>query len=127
MIFYPISNITSLNKSIANSPDGHTLSMIEYSQLLELSVYTQQAETWSYNPLKMVTSKAAVPISGNLTFQVSPSSRFAVNDLHNVYLLLDVERDFIYIKQGAGALATDTIVFVGNKHAGNFIQRFKFC
>jgi hypothetical protein len=77
--------------------------------------------------LKKVTSKEAVPISGNLTFQVSPSSRFAVNDLHNAYLLLDVERDFIYTKQGAVAFAADTIVLVGDKYAGNFIQWFRIC
>ena len=72
MIFYPISNMTSLNKSVANSPDGNALSMFEYWQLLESSVYTQQAEVGSYDPIKVVTSKEATQISGNLTFQVSP-------------------------------------------------------
>jgi hypothetical protein len=75
--------MTSLNKSGVNSPDGHTLSMFEYYQLLESSVYAQQAEVGSYDPIKVVTSKEATPISGNLTFQVSPGSKFAVNNLHN--------------------------------------------
>jgi hypothetical protein len=119
--------MTSLNKSVANSPDGHTLSMFEYWQLLESSVYTQQAETGSYDPLKMVTSKEAVPISGNLTFQVSPSSRFAVNDLHNAYLLLEVGINFIYTISGADGLTADIILFIGDKCAGNFIQRYRIC
>jgi hypothetical protein len=80
--------MTSLNKSVANSPDGNVLSMFEYWQLLESSVDTQQAETGSYDPIKVVTSKEATPNSGNLTFQVSPGSKFAVNDLHISYIRL---------------------------------------
>jgi hypothetical protein len=78
--------MTSLHKSVANSPDANSLSMFEYWQLMESSVYTQQAETGSYDRIKVVTSKEAVPISGNLTFQISPGSRFAVNDLNNAYI-----------------------------------------
>jgi hypothetical protein len=66
--------MTSLNKSAVNLPDRQTLSIFEYWQLLESSVYTQQAETGSYDPLKTVSSKEATPFSGNLTFQVSPES-----------------------------------------------------
>jgi hypothetical protein len=61
--------MTSLNKSGANSPDGNTLSMFEYWKLIESSVYTKQAETGSYDPIKVVTSKEATPISGNLIFK----------------------------------------------------------
>jgi hypothetical protein len=86
IIFYQISNMTSLTKSVANSPDGYTLSMYKYWNLLESSVYAQQAEIGSYDPIKVVTSKEATPISSNLTFQVSPGSKFAVNDLHNAYI-----------------------------------------
>jgi hypothetical protein len=75
----------SLTKSVANSPDGNILSMFEYWELLESSVFTQQAETGSYDSVKVVISKKATPISGNLTFQISPGSKFAVNDLHNAY------------------------------------------
>jgi hypothetical protein len=50
--------------------------MYEYWQLIESSVFTQQAETGSYDPIKVVTSKEATPISGNLTFQVSPVQDF---------------------------------------------------
>jgi hypothetical protein len=102
--------MTSLNRSVANSLDGNVLSMSEYWQLMESSVYTQQAEVGSYDPIKVVTSKEAVPISGNLTFQISPGSRFAVNDLHNAYLRLEVERNFLYTNSGAGALGQDTII-----------------
>jgi hypothetical protein len=119
--------MTSLNKSIANSPDGNILSMKEYWELIESSVFTQQAETGSYDPIKVVTSKEATPVTGNLTFQVSPGSKFSVNDLHNAYLRLDVERKFIYTNSGAGALAADTITFVGDKHAANFIKQFRIC
>jgi hypothetical protein len=119
--------MTSLNKSVANSPDGNTLSMKEYWKLIESSVYTQQAETGSYDPIKVVTSKEATPVSGNLIFQVSPGSKFSVNDLHNAYLLLDVERKFLYTNIGAGALANDLLSFVGDKHAGNFIKQFRIC
>jgi hypothetical protein len=88
--------MTTLNKSVVNSPDGYTLSMFEYWDLLESSVYTEQAEVGSYDPIKVVTSKETTPVTGNLTFQVSPVSRFAVNDLHNSYLRLEVERTFLY-------------------------------
>jgi hypothetical protein len=63
----------SLYKSDANSPDWPTLSMLEYWKLLESSVYIQQDETGSYDPIKLVTSKEATPIHDNLTFQVSLS------------------------------------------------------
>jgi hypothetical protein len=49
----------------------------------------------------MVTSKEAIPISGNFTFQVSPSSRFAGNDFYNAYLRLFFERTFTYTNSGA--------------------------
>jgi hypothetical protein len=101
----------SLNKSVSNSPDGHTLSMFEYWQLLESSVYTQQTETGSYDPIKVVTSKEATPISGNLTFQVSPGSKFAGNDLHKANLHLEVERTFIYTRSAAGAIGSNINIF----------------
>ena len=66
--------MTSLNKSITNSPDLYTSSLFEYWQLLESSVYTQQAETGSYDPIKVVTSKEANPIARNFTIQISPGS-----------------------------------------------------
>jgi hypothetical protein len=75
--------MTSLNRSVAHSPDGNTLSMFEYYQLLESSVYAQQAETGSYDPIKVVTSKKATSISGNLSFQVSTSSRFEYHLYHS--------------------------------------------
>jgi hypothetical protein len=49
--------MTSFNKSVSNSPDGHTLLMFEYWQLIESSVYTQQAEVGSYDHIKVVTTK----------------------------------------------------------------------
>jgi hypothetical protein len=101
--------------------------MCEYWQLLESLVYIQQAETWSYDPIKVATSKETTPISDNLTFQVSPSSRFAINDLHNSYLHLDVERIFIYTKLGAGAITNDINVFVGDKHVVNFLKQIIIC
>jgi hypothetical protein len=119
--------MTSLKKSVANSPDGNILSMKEYWELIESSVFTQHAETGSYDPIKVVTSKEVTPFSDNLTFQVSPRSKFSVNDLHNAYLRLDVERKFTYTNSGAGALGVDTLVFVGDKHAANFIKQFRIC
>jgi hypothetical protein len=119
--------MTSLNKSVANSSDWNTLSMLEYWQLLELSVYTQQAKTGSYDPIKEVTSKEANPISGNLTFQVSPGSKFAVNDLHNAYIGLNVERTFIYTNNAGAAVAHDLVAFIGDKHDDNFIKQFRIC
>jgi hypothetical protein len=103
--------MTSLNKSIANSPDGHTLLMFENWQLMDSSVFAQQAETGSYEPLKVVTSKEATPVSGNITFQVSRCSRFAVNDLHNAYLYLEVERSFVFTT--SGAITNPIQVFIG--------------
>jgi hypothetical protein len=96
--------MTSLNKSVANSRNGNILSMKENWEFIESSVFTQQVETGSYDPIKVVTSKEATPISGNLTFQVSPGSRFVVNDLHNAYLYLDVERTFLILKVQEGLL-----------------------
>jgi hypothetical protein len=66
----------------------------------------------SYDPFKVVTSKEGTPISGNLTFQVSLGSRFAVNYLHNAYLHLEVERTFIYIRSDVGAISNDINVFL---------------
>jgi hypothetical protein len=60
--------MTSLNKSVANSPDGNTLSMFEYWQLIESSVFIKQAETGSSDPIKVVTSQEATQMSDNLTF-----------------------------------------------------------
>jgi hypothetical protein len=117
----------SLNKSVANSPDGNILSMKEYWELIESSVFTQQAETGSYDPIKVVTSKEATPVSGTLTFQVSPGSKFAVNDLHNAYLRLDVERTFIYTNNTGAAVGQNLVAFVGDKHAANFIKQFRIC
>jgi hypothetical protein len=111
--------MTSLNKSVANSPDGNVLSMFKYWQLMESSVYSQQAETGSYNPLKVVTSKEATPISGKMTFQVSPGSRFAVNDLHKPYLYLEVGRNFVFTT--GGAIGNRLITLIGDKHAANFL------
>jgi hypothetical protein len=127
MIFYPISNKTSLNKSVTNSPDGNTLSMYEYWQLIESSVFNQQAETGSYDPRKVVTSKEGTPISGNLTFQVSPGSKFAVNDLYNAYVRLEVERAFIYTNNAGIPVGQNLVAFVGDKHAANFIKQFRIC
>jgi hypothetical protein len=101
--------------------------MKEYWKLIESSVYTQQAETGSYHPIKVVTPKEATPVSGNLIFQVSPRSKFSVNNLHNAYLLLDIERKFLYTNSGADALRDDTLIFVGDKHPGNFIKQFRIC
>jgi hypothetical protein len=117
--------MTSLNKSIANSPDEHTLSMFDYWKILESSVYTQQAETGSYDPIKLVIYKETTPISGNLTFQVSPGSRFAVNDLHNSYSRLEVERTFLNIKSYGGAINAQ--IFLGDKHSANFMKQFRIC
>jgi hypothetical protein len=117
--------MTSLHKSVANLPYGHVLSMIEYQQLLESSVYTQQAETESYDPLKVVTSKKAPPISDNLTFQVSPGSILGVNDFHNAYLCLEVERIFLYTKSAGGACKAN--IFHGDKPPCNFIKQFRIC
>jgi hypothetical protein len=89
-----------------------------------ISLY-QQAETGSYDPIKVVTSKEATQISGNLTFQVSPGSRFAVNDLHNSYIRLEVERIFLYTRSAAGALNPN--IFLGDKHSANFIKQFRIC
>jgi hypothetical protein len=115
----------SLNKSVANSPDGHTLSIFEYWQLLGSSVYTQQGETGSYDPIKVITSKKATPISGNLTFQGSPGSRFNVNDLHNSYIRLEVERTFLYTKSGDGAVNAN--IFLGDTHSANFTKQLRIC
>jgi hypothetical protein len=101
--------------------------MKEYWELMESSVYSLQTETGSYDPIKVITSKEATQVSGNLTFQISPESKFSVNDLHNAYLSLDVERKFIYTNSGAGTLVADTIAFVGEKHEGNFIKQFRIC
>jgi hypothetical protein len=95
---------------------------IGYWQLLESSVYTQQDETGSYDPIKVVTSKEATPISGNLTFQVSSGSRFDVNDLHNSYIRLEIEKTFIYTNSANGTISDDMIVFIGDKHAANIIK-----
>jgi hypothetical protein len=46
----------------------------------------------------VVTSKKTIPISGNLTFHVSPGSRFAVNDLYNPYLRLELKESFFIPK-----------------------------
>jgi hypothetical protein len=120
--------MTSLNKSVANSPDGYTLSMYEYWDLLESSAYAQQAEVGSYDPIKVVSSKEATPISVNLTFHISPGSKFVVNDLHNAYIPLQVERTFIYTNSAGSAVAHDLLVFVRDKHASNFIKQFRiFC
>jgi hypothetical protein len=117
--------MTSFNKSLANSPNGYTLSMFEYWDLLESSVYTQQAEVGSYDPLKVVTSKEATPVTDNLTFQVLPGSKFAVNDLHNSYIRLEVARTFLYTTSGAAAV--NARIFLGDKHAANFIKQFRIC
>jgi hypothetical protein len=101
--------------------------VFEYWQLIESSVYTQQAETGSYDPIKVVTSNEATPVSGNLTFHVSPGSKFSFNDLHNAYLYLDIERKFTYTNGGVGSLGVDQIALVGDKHAGNFIKQFRIC
>jgi hypothetical protein len=121
--------MTSLNKSVANSSDGHTLSMFEYWDLLESSVYTQQVQVGSYDLIKVVTSKEATPISGSLTFQASLGSRFAVNDLHNAYLHLEVERNFNYTNSAGDVFGEGEHlkIFLGDKHAGNFIQQFRIC
>jgi hypothetical protein len=117
--------MTSLNKSVANSPDGNILSMFEYWQLMESSVYTQQAETGLYNPMKVVTSREATPVSGNLAFQVSPGSRFAVNDLHNAYLYLEVERNFVFTT--GGAIVNPLLTLIGDKQSANFIDQYFVC
>jgi hypothetical protein len=119
--------MASLNKSVVNSPDGNILSMKEYWELIESSVFTQQTETGSYDPIKVVTSKEATPISGNLTFQVSPGSKFAGNDLHNAYLRLNIQRTFIYTNNGGAPVAQNLIAFVGDKHAANLIKQFRIC
>jgi hypothetical protein len=119
--------MTSLNKSVSNSPDGNVLSMMEYWQLIESSVFIQQAETGSYDPIKVVTSKEATPVSANLTFQVSPGSKFSINDLHNAYIFLDVERTFIYTNNAGAAVGQNLVAFVGDKHAANFIKQFRIC
>jgi hypothetical protein len=75
----------------------------------------------------VVTSKEATPISGNFTFQVSYGSRFAINDLHTAYLLLEVERTFIYTRSADDAIANDINVFFGDKNSDNFIKQFKIC
>jgi hypothetical protein len=75
----------------------------------------------------VVTYKEDTPISGNLTFQVSPRSSFAVNDLHKAYLSLEVERTFSYTNSAGGAIAAELIIFFGDKHTGNFIKQFRIC
>jgi hypothetical protein len=42
----------------------------------------------------VVTSKEVTPVSGKLAFQVSPRFKFSINDFHNAYLHLEVERKF---------------------------------
>jgi hypothetical protein len=79
----------------------------------------------SYDPIKVVTSKEATPVTINLTFQVSPGSRFAVNDLHNSYISLEVERIFLDTKSTGGAAALN--IFLPDKHVANFIKQFRIC
>jgi hypothetical protein len=75
----------------------------------------------------VVTSKETTPISANLTFQVSPGSKFSVNDLHNAYIRLWVEKTFQYNNNTGVAVAHNLVAFVGDKHAANFIKQFRIC
>jgi hypothetical protein len=84
--------MTSLNKSIANSTDGDYLSIEDYWSKIESSVKIQQSERESYNPISRMVPKEAIPTTGNLTFQISPGSKFDVCDMHNAYLKMRVNR-----------------------------------
>jgi ABC-type histidine transport system ATPase subunit len=62
----------------------------------------------------VVTSKEAAPISGNLIFQISQSSRFPIKDLHNAYLRLEVEKQFTYTYNAGDAIANNGVAFFGD-------------
>jgi hypothetical protein len=57
--------------------------MYEYWSLIENSFSRQQAERGSYNPLINVILKEIISRTANFTFQMLPSTRFGVNDIHN--------------------------------------------
>ena len=48
-----------------------------------------------------------------------------MNDLHNSYIRLEVERVFLYTKNAGGAAAIN--IFLGDKHSANFIKQFRIC
>jgi hypothetical protein len=56
--------MTSLNKSIANSPDGDCLSIEDYWSKIESSVKIQQSEGGSYYPISRMVPKEATPTTG---------------------------------------------------------------
>jgi hypothetical protein len=49
----------------------------------------------------------------------------AIVDLNNLYIRLEVERTFLYTNNGAAAL--NARIFLGDKHAANFIKQFRIC
>ena len=89
--------MTAINHTIANSHDGNTLSMFEYWDFMRMSVNAQQAEGELEMLLINIKAKETIPISFRFTFQISPASKYAVTYLHNAYLSLDIEPQFLYI------------------------------
>jgi hypothetical protein len=67
--------------------------------------------------------KEATPTTGNLTFQISPGSKFDVYDMHNADLIMRVNRFLIYTRDEDPSAAL--IIFIGDKHAANFFRHVR--
>ncbi|GMO12401.1 MAG: hypothetical protein Ta2E_00220 [Mycoplasmoidaceae bacterium] len=64
--------MTSLNKSVPNTPDVNMLQMYDYFALNESFAKGQNEEGGPYNFIISNVPKEATRTSGNLTFQISP-------------------------------------------------------
>jgi hypothetical protein len=87
------------------------------------SAYTQQSELGSYMPLVKTVAKEEGNISGNVNFQISPDRIWTVHDLYNVFLMFDVELEFVLTTDTQ--LAQITTVFLGDKHAAGFFNQVR--
>jgi hypothetical protein len=56
----------------------------------------KQCESGSYMPLVKMAAHEGGNISGNVNYQISPNGVLRINDLDNVDLKLDVEREFVF-------------------------------
>jgi hypothetical protein len=70
-----------------------------------------------------MVSKEATPTTGNLTFRISPGSKFDVYDMHNAYFKMRVNRNLTYTFNGAIAQNTLLTAFLRDKHAANFFRQ----
>jgi hypothetical protein len=70
-----------------------------------------------------MVQKEATPTTGNLTFQISPRSKFHVYDMHNTYLKMRVNRFLTYTRDADPSQST--IVFIGDKHEANFFRQLR--